>query len=72
MMGIDERLNERGYQMLVVNTAQQTAREIEQLYNLAKQKVAGIIWLGTTVTARHLSAIEAIQIPVLLIGQEHA
>ncbi|MGA9466781.1 MAG: LacI family DNA-binding transcriptional regulator, partial [Exiguobacterium marinum] len=71
MMGIDERLTERGYQMLVVNTAQQTEREIEQLYNLAKQKVAGIIWLGTTVTERHLEAIEAIQIPVLLIGQQH-
>jgi LacI family sucrose operon transcriptional repressor len=71
MMGIDERLTERGYQMLVVNTAQQTEREIEQLYNLAKQKVAGIIWLGTTVTERHLQAIQDIQIPVLLIGQEH-
>ncbi|MFN3367692.1 MAG: LacI family DNA-binding transcriptional regulator [Exiguobacterium mexicanum] len=71
MMGIDERLTERGYQMLVVNTAQQTEREIEQLYNLAKQKVAGIIWLGTTVTPRHLKAINDIQIPVLLIGQEH-
>ncbi|WP_214795108.1 MULTISPECIES: LacI family DNA-binding transcriptional regulator [unclassified Exiguobacterium] len=71
MMGIDERLTERGYQMLVVNTAQQTEREIEQLYNLAKQKVAGIIWLGTTVTERHIEAIEAIQIPVLLIGQQH-
>lgn len=71
MMGIDEQLTERGYQMLVVNTAQQTDREIEQLYNLAKQKVAGIIWLGTTVTERHLEAIETIQIPVLLIGQQH-
>jgi len=71
MMGIDERLTERGYQMLVVNTAQQTEREIEQLYNLAKQKVAGIIWLGTTVTERHMQAIQDIQIPVLLIGQEH-
>lgn len=71
MMGIDEQLTERGYQMLVVNTAQQTEREIEQLYNLAKQKVAGIIWLGTTVTERHLEAIETIQIPVLLIGQQH-
>lgn len=71
MMGIDERLTDQGYQMLVVNTAQQTDREVEQLYNLAKQKVAGIIWLGTTVTARHLEAIESIQIPVLLIGQEH-
>ncbi|WP_214698461.1 MULTISPECIES: LacI family DNA-binding transcriptional regulator [unclassified Exiguobacterium] len=71
MMGIDEQLTERGYQMLVVNTAQQTEREIEQLYNLTKQKVAGIIWLGTTVTERHLEAIEAIQIPVLLIGQRH-
>ncbi len=70
-MGIDEQLTERGYQMLVVNTAQQMEREIEQLYNLAKQKVAGIIWLGTTVTKRHLEAIEAIQIPVLLIGQQH-
>lgn len=71
MMGIDERLTERGYQMLVVNTAQQVEREIDHLYNLAKQKVAAIIWLGTTVTARHLEAIKHIQIPVLLVGQQH-
>lgn len=71
LIGIDERLRELNYQMLVSNTSQDLNREIESLYSLAKQKVAGIILLATKVTDRHLETIQEIGIPVLLVGQQH-
>lgn len=71
LMGIDERLRELNYHMLVSNTGQDLTREIENIYTLAKQKVAGIILLATEVTDAHLKAIQEIDIPVLLVGQQH-
>jgi LacI family transcriptional regulator, sucrose operon repressor len=71
LIGIDEKLRELNYQMFVSNTSQDLDREIESLYSLAKQKVAGIILLATRVTERHLETIQEIGIPVLLVGQQH-
>ncbi|MET1030377.1 LacI family DNA-binding transcriptional regulator [Domibacillus tundrae] len=71
LMGIDERLRELNYHMLVSNTDQDLTREIENIYTLAKQKVAGIILLATEVTDAHLKAFQEIDIPVLLVGQQH-
>ncbi|WP_046175878.1 LacI family DNA-binding transcriptional regulator [Domibacillus indicus] len=71
LMGIDERLRELNYHMLVSNTGQDLKREIENIYTLAKQKVAGIILLATEVTNAHLKAFEEIDVPVLLVGQQH-
>lgn len=71
LMGIDERLRELNYHMLVSNTGQDLNREIENIYTLAKQKVAGIILLATQITEAHLKAFKEIQIPVLLVGQQH-
>lgn len=71
LMGIDERLRELHYHMLVLNTGQNQEREIENIYTLAKQKVAGIILLATQITEKHLLAFEEVQIPILLVGQQH-
>lgn len=71
LMGIDDQLREMNYQMLVSNSSQNLEREIESIYSLAKQKVAGIILLATEVTASHLEAFQQIELPVLLVGQEH-
>jgi LacI family sucrose operon transcriptional repressor len=71
LIGIDERLKELNYQMLISNTSQDLNREIESIYSLANQKMAGIILLATVITDRHLKAIADVNIPVLLIGQEH-
>ncbi|TRZ37031.1 LacI family transcriptional regulator [Niallia circulans] len=71
LIGIDEQLKEWNYQMLISNTSQDLDREIESIYSLAKQKMAGIILLATVITDRHLKAFSEINIPVLLIGQEH-
>ncbi len=71
LIGIDEQLRELNYQMLISNTSQDLEREIENIYSMARQKVAGIILLATQITDAHLEAFEQLQIPVLLVGQQH-
>lgn len=71
LIGIDEKLRELNYQMLVVNTSQNQEREIEALYSLARQKVAGIILLAAEITEQHAKAFADIQLPVILVGQEY-
>ncbi|MCM2534508.1 LacI family DNA-binding transcriptional regulator [Neobacillus pocheonensis] len=71
LIGIDEQLRELNYQMLISNTSQDLEREIENIYSMARQKVAGIILLATQITATHLEAFNQLQIPVLLVGQQH-
>ncbi|WP_338776496.1 LacI family DNA-binding transcriptional regulator [Metabacillus sp. FJAT-52054] len=70
LMGIDERLKELGFQMLVANTDQVQEREIENIYAFARQKVAGIILMATKITKEHHGAFEDAGIPSLIIGQE--
>lgn len=69
--GLDEELRAQGYQLLIVNTSQDLIREIETLYDLARQKVSGIILFATQVTEAHLIAIQEIEVPVILLGQQH-
>ncbi|MFX3623638.1 MAG: LacI family DNA-binding transcriptional regulator [Ectobacillus sp.] len=71
LIGIDEQLRELNYQMLISNTSQNLDREIESIYTLARQKVAGLILLATEITEAHLEAFHSIEIPVLLVGQQH-
>ncbi|MED1438216.1 LacI family DNA-binding transcriptional regulator [Aeribacillus composti] len=71
LIGIDEKLKELNFQLLISNTNQQIEREIETIYSLASQKVAGIILLATQITQVHLEAFEKVNIPILLVGQEH-
>lgn len=71
LMGIDEELRSRHYQMLISNTSQDVKREIEALYELGRQKISGIILLAAQITDEHLTAIHDIRIPVLLVGQQH-
>ncbi|HZG73481.1 MAG TPA: trehalose repressor, partial [Chondromyces sp.] len=71
LIGIDEKLRELDYQMIISNTSQDLEREIENIYHLAKQKVAGIILLATEITTSHLEAFQKVNIPVILVGQQH-
>ncbi|MFS0782677.1 LacI family DNA-binding transcriptional regulator [Bacillus sp. 1P06AnD] len=71
LIGIDEQLRELDYQLMISNTSQNLDREIESIYTLQKQKVAGIILLATSITERHLQAFRQIGIPVILMGQQH-
>ncbi|WHX47036.1 LacI family DNA-binding transcriptional regulator [Paenibacillus woosongensis] len=72
LMGIDEELRSANFQMLISNTSQDMEREIEAIYDFARQKVSGIILLAAQVNEEHLKAAEEINIPILLVGQEHS
>ncbi|KKO52368.1 LacI family DNA-binding transcriptional regulator [Paenibacillus sp. DMB20] len=69
--GMDEELRELGYQLLIINTGQDLGREIEALHDLARQKISGIVLFATQVTEKHLTAIREINVPVMLLGQQH-
>ncbi|MFC7679339.1 LacI family DNA-binding transcriptional regulator [Paenibacillus sp. GCM10028914] len=69
--GMDEELRAHGYQLLIVNTSQDLNREIEALYDLARQKISGIILFATQITEAHMQAIKEIEIPVIFLGQQH-
>ncbi|MEW4372844.1 LacI family DNA-binding transcriptional regulator [Paenibacillus kandeliae] len=71
LMGIDDQLRKQGCRMLITNTSQDMNREIEAIYELARQKISGIILLAARITDEHLEAIESCKIPVLLVGQQH-
>lgn len=71
LIGIDDTLRALRYQTLISNTSQDPSREIEAIYEFSRQKVAGIILLAAAITKEHLKAINAIRIPVLLVGQQH-
>lgn len=71
LMGIDEQLRDANFQMLISNTSQDMNREIEAIYDFARQKVSGIILLAAQVHDDHLKAAEEINIPILLLGQEN-
>ncbi|RFU68967.1 LacI family transcriptional regulator [Peribacillus saganii] len=71
LIGIDDHLRELDCQMVISNSSQDLKREIENIYSLAKQKVAGIILLATEITTEHLEAFRTVQLPVMLVGQQH-
>lgn len=71
LIGIDEQLREYNCQMIISNTSQNLEREIENIYSFAKQKIAGIILLATQITEAHLEAARKVNIPILLVGQQH-
>ncbi|MCM3782294.1 LacI family DNA-binding transcriptional regulator [Neobacillus mesonae] len=71
LIGIDEELRNVNYHMLISNTSQDFEREIEAIYNFARQKVSGIILLAAQVMDEHLKAVKDSGVPVLLVGQQH-
>lgn len=71
LKGIDEKLREAGYQLLISNTDQSVERELESLSNFANQRVAGVILMSVGLTAEHSKIIKEMKIPVLSVGQYH-
>ncbi|WP_028273150.1 LacI family DNA-binding transcriptional regulator [Atopococcus tabaci] len=70
LTGIDHAARKMGYQLIITNADLKPQREIENIYTLAKQKVAGIIFMAREISTEHQKAIESIEIPVLVLGQE--
>lgn len=69
--GISEILYENGYQILLVNTANDYNKEIEYLDLFRHNRVDGVILLATTFTSMHKNLLNKMKIPVVIVGQEY-
>lgn len=70
LMAIDDRLREKEYNSLILNTSQKKELEIDKLENLARLKVDGIILVATEITKKHKDIIRQLNIPILIVGQQ--
>ena len=68
--GIQEVLDEAGYQMLLTVTHNDLERELTYLQNFDETKVDGVILCGTIFTAEHKRIIRSMSIPLVVIGQK--
>ncbi len=69
--GISQVLYEYGYQILLVNTANDYHKEIEYLDLFRQNRVDGVILLASVFTDVHCSLINKMHIPVVLVGQQY-
>ncbi|MGN0162288.1 MAG: LacI family DNA-binding transcriptional regulator [Candidatus Ornithomonoglobus sp.] len=69
--GISEVLYEYGYQILLVNTANDYNKEIEYLELFRRNKVDGVIFLASIFTDKHRSLLNKMHIPVIIVGQQY-
>ncbi|MTH51974.1 substrate-binding domain-containing protein [Bacillus mangrovi] len=70
LMGIDEKLKELGFQMLVANTDRIPEREIENVFAFSRQKVAGVLLMAAQLSEKHTDAFRDTGMPAVVIGQE--
>ncbi|GEL08907.1 LacI family DNA-binding transcriptional regulator [Salisediminibacterium halotolerans] len=68
--GIDTKLSEHGYHLLLANTNLDPAKEIEHLKLLQSRRVDGIIIVATNINDQLLKMIERIKEPVVAVGQD--
>ena len=68
--GIDATALAAGYQLVITNSNQENARELENIRTLQRQKVAGIIMLTREITSEHVKLINELRVPFLSIGQK--
>jgi len=69
--GISEVLNEEGYQLLLVNTANDPHKEVEFLDLFRTGRVDGVIFLATVFTPLHDAVLKKMRVPVVIVGQEY-
>lgn len=69
--GISQVLYEHGYQILLVNTANDYNKEIEYLDLFRQNRVDGVIFLATVFTDVHRLLLKKMHIPVVITGQEY-
>ena len=69
--GISEILNKEGYELLLVNTANDCHKEIEYLELFRQNRVDGVILLASMFTPMHERVLHKMRIPVVIVGQSH-
>lgn len=69
--GITSMLAAHGYQVLLATTDNDESREVEYLSIFSERnQVDGVILIATVFTPAHRQAIEALSIPIVVLGQQ--
>lgn len=69
--GISSVLSEEGYELLLVNTANDYNKEIKYLDLFRQNRVDGVIFLASIFTPLHKSVLNKMHIPVIIAGQQY-
>lgn len=67
--GISAELKAAGFWLLLADTENQEREEVEYLKLFSQNQVDGIILVGTIFTPAHKKALQALQVPVVVLGQ---
>lgn len=70
--GISNVLTEQGYELLLVNTANDYNKEIKYLDLFRQNRVDGVIFLASVFTPLHKSVLNKMHIPVIIAGQQYS
>ncbi|MCI9444582.1 MAG: LacI family transcriptional regulator [Oscillospiraceae bacterium] len=69
MTGIDAALERKGFRLLLADTHNDPAKELEYLDIFGQQHVDGVILIATVFTPAHVRAIKGRKIPLVIVGQ---
>ncbi|MCI6675501.1 MAG: LacI family DNA-binding transcriptional regulator [Clostridiales bacterium] len=67
--GISEVLNEESYKFVLADTNNNVKRELEYLEIFQNSQLAGVIFIATILTKKHMELLKQMNIPVVIIGQ---
>ncbi len=70
MSGIDAELSQKGFQILLADTYNDSSKELEYIDLFQHQRVDGIILLATVLTQAHIAAVKNSSVPVVVVGQQ--
>ena len=68
--GISEVLGEEGFELLLINTANDCSREISSLELFRQNRVDGVILLASVFTELHRSLLSKMHVPTVIVGQK--
>lgn len=69
--GISMVLGDKGYRMLLANTANRPEREVEYLDTLRQSGVDGMIFLASIFTPEHRAVLKSMHMPVVIVAQQY-
>ncbi|MCR5702922.1 MAG: LacI family DNA-binding transcriptional regulator [Lachnospiraceae bacterium] len=67
--GISDILSDKGYQLLLANTSNNSKEEIQYLKKLSSNHVDGIILIGTVLSKEHYKVMKQISVPLVVLAQ---
>ena len=70
--GIDSILDAKGFQILLADTHNNPARELDYLDTFDEQRVDGVILIATVFTPKHLAVLKNRKRPIVIVGQQFA